>query len=129
MKNIILDYASQLSPESGFIIDGGWLLHVLKWKRNSSYAEIMKQYSSYLTTKYGMLCVIFGGYEKHSVKDHGHRYQQKGKLSATIVISENTKAHKDQQAFFANYQNKTQFISLLAKHVEVFLHCIKISTV
>ena len=53
---------------------------------------------------------------------------KKGKISATIVISENTKSHKDQQAFFANYQNKTQFISLLAKHLELIGHCVKVST-
>ena len=88
----------------------------------------MKQYSSYLTTRYGMCCVVFDGYEEHSIKDHEYRRRQKGKISATIVISENAKAHKDQQAFFANHQNKTQFISLLAKHLEVIGHCVKVST-
>ena len=32
---------------------------------------------------------------------------RKEKISVTIVISENAKAHKDQQAFFANHQDKT----------------------
>ena len=43
------------------------------------------------------------------------------------MISENARAHKDQEAFFANDQNKSQFISLLAKHLEAIGHCIKIS--
>ena len=44
------------------------------------------------------------------------------------MISENTKPHEDQQAFLASHQNKAQFISLLAKHLELIGHCVKVST-
>lgn len=73
LNNVILDYATQLPPQSVIVIDGGWLLDVIRWKRNSLYAEVMNQYSSFLMTKYGMCCVVFDGYEEHSTKDHDHR--------------------------------------------------------
>ena len=63
VKNIMPDYATQLPPDSMPVIDGGWLLHVIRWKKNATYADVLGQYSSFLRTKYGMSCVLFDGYE------------------------------------------------------------------
>ena len=38
-------------------------------------------------------------------------------VSASIVIAENAQVHRDQQAFFSNEKNKTNFISLLTTHL------------
>ena len=82
------------------MIDGGWLLHFIRWKKNATYADMLGQYSSFFRTKYGMCCVLFDGYEYDSTKDHEHKRRQTGKLSASIVIAENAQVHRDQQAFF-----------------------------
>ena len=116
VRNIMPDYATQLPPDSMPVIDGGWLLHFIRWKKNATYADVLGQYSSFLRTKYGMCCVLFDGYEYGSTKDQEHKRHETGKLSASIVIAENAQVHRDQEALFSNEKNKTNFISLLTTH-------------
>ena len=96
-------------------------------EKKFTYSEVMNQYSSSLMTKYGICCVIFDGCGEHSVKYYEHRRRQKEKVSAAILVSENSHAHKDQEAFLANHQNKTQFIRLPAEHPSPLSHCVEIS--
>ena len=121
------DYATQLPPDSIPVIDGGWLLHFIRWKKNATYADVLGQYSSFLRTKYGMCCVLFDGYEYDSTKDHEHKRRQTGKVSASIVIAENAQVHRDQQAFFSNEKNKTNSISLLTTHLRGTGHQVEVS--
>ena len=121
------DYATQFPPDSMPVIDGTWLLHFIRWKKNATYADVLEQYSSFLRTKYGMCCVLFGGYEYDSTKDHEHKRRQTGKVSASIVIAENAQVHRDQQAFFSNEKNKTNFISLLTTHIRGIGHQVEVS--
>ena len=74
-----------------------------------------------------MWCVLFDGYEDHSTKYHEHKRCQTGKVSASIVIAENTQVHRDQQAFFSNENNKTNFISLLTRHLRSIGHQVEVS--
>ena len=100
VRNIMPDNATQLLPDSMPVIDGGWLLHFIRWKKNATCSDVLGQYSSFLRTKYGMCCVLFDGYEDDSTKDHKHKRRQTGKVSASIVRAENAQVHRDQQAFF-----------------------------
>ena len=109
------------------VIDGGWLLYFIRWKKNASYTDVLGQYSSFLRTKYGMCCVLFDGYEYDSTKDHEHKRRQTGKVSASIVIAEIAQVHRDQQAFFSNEKNKTNFISLLTTHLRGTGHQVEVS--
>ena len=123
------DYATQLPPDSMPVIDGGWLLYFIRWKKNVTYADVLGQYSSFLRTKYGMCYVLFDGYEYDSTKDHEHKRCQTGKLSASIiiVIAENAHVHRDQQALFSNDKDKTNFISLLTTHLLGIGHQVEVS--
>ena len=110
VRSIMPDYATQFPPDSITVIDGGWLLHFIRWKKNATYADVLGQYSSFLRTKYGMCCVLFDGYECDSTKDHEHKRRQTAKVSASIVIAENAQVHRDQQAFVQ--MRRTRPISL-----------------
>ena len=78
---------------------------------------MLGQYNSFLRTKYGLCCVVFGGYEEQSTRCHEHNLRQTGNVSAAIiVIAENAQAHRDQPAFFSNEKNETNFISLVTTH-------------
>ena len=129
VRNIMPDYATQLPPDSMPVIDGGWLLHFTRWKKNATYADVLGQYSSFLRTNYGMCCLLFDGYEYDSTIDHEHKRHETGKLSASIVIAENAQVHIDQQAFFSNEKNKTNFISLLTTHPRGIGHQVEVSCV
>ena len=70
--------------------------------RGYVYADMLKQYSSFPRTKYGMCCELFEVCEEQSTKDQEHKRRQTGKVSAAIVIAENANIHRDQTAFFSN---------------------------
>ena len=44
------------------VIDGGWLLHHVRWKKNVTYQEVAEQYELYLRKKYGRCSLVFDGY-------------------------------------------------------------------
>ena len=63
MRTIMSDYATQLPPDSIAVIDGGWLLHFIRWKKNATNADVLGQYSSFIRTNYqdkvwNVLCVV-----------------------------------------------------------------------
>lgn len=52
------------------VLDGGALLHRVKWGKKMSYQDIAKLYVSYVRGKYGESCIVFDGYEQGpSIKD------------------------------------------------------------
>ena len=97
-----------------YIIDGGALLHKVKWSTNNAdVQQILDQYSSYLRGRYGVCCVVFDGYESGpSIKDHEHK-RRSGKKAANLKIQTNTKMTCSQELFLKNDVNKTQLIDLL----------------
>ena len=100
-----------------YVIDGGAFLHHVSWRRNISYRAVVRQYQSYLLTKYGRCTVVFDGYTS-STKDHEHdRRTNGGKGCADFVISENMPAHQSQHTFLSNDKNKMQFIDMLSKYL------------
>ena len=50
------------------VIDGGHLIHKVKWPRKVTYRDIVQRYVSYVCTKYGERCIVFDGYEQGLVK-------------------------------------------------------------
>ena len=54
-RNIMPDYATQFPPDSIPVIDGGWLLHFIRWKTTATYADSTVPFSG----QYGMCCVLF----------------------------------------------------------------------
>lgn len=107
-----------VNAEAKYVLDGGALLHRVKWKKKTTYKEIALQYVKYVRTRYGDCCIVFDGYDNGpSIKDHEHK-QRMGKCCADIQLSESIKAHEDQQAFLSNEKNKSQFISLLTESLK-----------
>ena len=49
VRNSMPDYATQLPPDT--VIDGGCLPHVIRWKTNATYTDVLGQYSSFLRKK------------------------------------------------------------------------------
>ena len=100
------------------VLDGGALLHRVKWGKKMSYQEVAKQYVSYVRGKYGESCVVFDGYEQGpSIKDHKHLRRVK-KVCADIQLSEPMEAHKNQEVFLTNEKSKHQFILLISQYLK-----------
>ena len=101
-----------------YVLDGGSLLHRVKWTKKATYKKIAMQYVHYVQAKYGYACIIFDGYNQGpSIKDHEHG-RRVTKMCADIQLSESMEARVDQETFLGNEQNKSQFIAVLRHYLE-----------
>ncbi len=108
---------SALNVHATCILDGGALIHKVKWAKKVTYQDIARQYVSYARVKYGNCCIAFDGYNQGpSTKDHEHVRRTK-RACADIQLIESMKAHVNQETFFSNEGNKAQFISLLSRYL------------
>lgn len=66
-----LDLTNQRS--STLVVDGGWLLYMLKWEPGQSWQEIANSYLRYLQCpgRRSQKIMVFDGYSR-SPKDHDH---------------------------------------------------------
>ena len=104
--------------QAKYVIDGGSLIHKVKWLKKVTYKDIVQRYVSYVCAKYGENCFVFVGYgQGPSIKDHEHQLKI-GKTCANIQLNENMEAYNNQQAFLSNKKNKTQFIALLSHYLK-----------
>ena len=51
-----------------FVLDGGALLHKVKWVNGETYKQIVQRYVQMVKKKYGQCCVVFDGYGKPCTK-------------------------------------------------------------
>ena len=86
-----------------YVLDGGSLLHRVKWAQKTTYKEIPMQY---VQAMYAYTCIIFDGYNQGpSIKDHKHQ-RRVTKMCADIQLSESMDARVNQQTFLSNEWNK-----------------------
>ena len=96
-----------------FVIDGGYLIQRLVWKKGKTFSEICKSYVSHLKKHYGTdTTVVFDGYAS-STKDMTHIRRANGKVGKTIILSLNNKLTVTKDKFLVNVENKTNFIAML----------------
>ena len=79
---------SELTPQCHVhVIDGGYLLRIVKWTDRGTYGEICQQYLSYIDRHYGKSSVIvFDGYcSGPSIKSHEHK-RRAHSMAPDIVV-------------------------------------------
>lgn len=101
--------------QSTYVIDGGFLLHRVKWKASSNISSICLQYINYVKKHYGENCmVVFDGYtDVNSTKRAEQKRRGLTKTSVDINFHENTTITVQQEHFLANERNKTRLIDML----------------
>ena len=111
-----------VGPGSGqyqFVLDGGSLLHRIPWQRGTTYNDICRQYTSYVTRKYGCAIVVFDGYQDTmSTKDSTHQRRTGGHVGPTVDFSSDMIMKSKKEAFLSNKDNKQRFIKLLSDRLE-----------
>lgn len=107
-------------PGSTVVVDGGWLLHKVKWQLGLRYVDVVDQYIAFVSKRFGLSAVIvFDGYETGpSIKDHEHS-RRAAKSSPDIVFDCNIPAYKNQGAFLSNSRNKAQFVAFLITSLQI----------
>jgi hypothetical protein len=99
------------------VLDGGCLLHKVKWPKIGNYDDVLKLYVDHVKFNFGCdTVVVFDGYAP-STKDHEHvrRTAESGKMAADVSVDVNMRIHSNQQEFLANTVNKCAFIALLSR--------------
>lgn len=104
-----------------FVIDGGMLLHRVRWSQNESLQEIMNKYISYVKNNFGNDVIIaFDGYDFNtSSTKSAERLQRSTSASSTdILFTEIMAITVQQDKFFGNINNKTRFIKYLTQSLQ-----------
>ena len=118
-KNVCLNISEPQSAVT--VVDGGFLLHSVKWPPNSTYDELAKLYEMTIRTRYGCCVqIVFDGYPSGpTIKDH-ERKRRATKFCHEIRFEGSMLAHKSQAEFLSISRNKERFVSFLHSH---FLDC------
>ena len=66
--------------ESQFVLDGGSLLHRIPWQRGTTYNDICRQYTNYVTRKYGCAIIVFDGYEESMSTKNSTQARRSGRV-------------------------------------------------
>ena len=97
-----------------FVIDGGFLIHKVKWTLGQIFSSIMNNYIKYIRNNYGSKCtVIFDGYESLTTKATERSRRAKQKASADVHFNETMILKVNQENFLLNSKNKMNIIKML----------------
>ena len=94
------------------VVDGGMLLHKIKWLSQCKYKDVLQQYVPYIKCKcdaYETVRVVFDGYStgSTSIKSQEHELRTGG-MSANIIISPEMDVTTSADSFLRNPYNKQQ---------------------
>ena len=119
----------QLPSYSVFVVDGGGLLHRVRWNRNATFDELSQMYTRYVRKYYKSCIIVFDGYEHLSTKSSEHlRRTGGGKQCPNVDVIGCNKVPFPQDRFLTNTENKTQFIKFLGIRLEQDGQTVKICT-
>jgi len=115
LKELTVPLELTNQPCSTLVVDGGWLLYVVKWEPGQTWQEIANSYLSYvqcLGRNSQKIIVVFDGYSR-SPKDHDHIRRTK-KSCCNLQIQPDMIHRTPRAKFLDNTHNKSKLIHLLS---------------
>ncbi|KAG0715131.1 hypothetical protein GWK47_012669 [Chionoecetes opilio] len=101
------------------VLDGGSLLHRLKWSEGKTYCSIADDYASFTVKHYGKATIVFDGYiGGPNTKDIIHQRRRKNRTSNKVNIAEGTKFVGKKEDFLSNVENKQSLINLISQRMK-----------
>ena len=101
-----------------YVIDGGFLIRKLKWKKRDTYSKIAKLYADFTIKHYGLATVVFDGYDAGpSIKDNTHKRRQKNIHYPIVHFTGDTEFEGKQEEFLSLGSNKQQLIKLISEEM------------
>jgi len=105
------------SSDVCYVIDGGFLLHKVVWKKGETFLSISERYVQYIETHYRHLVIVFDGYpeniSKMSTKTADRLRRSTQSISADVLFEETMAITVSQQKFLSNERNKSRLIETL----------------
>ena len=123
LRNHLLDMIipEEMVDATTCVIDGGALLHKVKWLPKSTYGDIIDLYLQFLCSrynKYSVVCIVFDGYtDEQSNKAEEQSRRSSAMMSADIKFTEQTDVTTTREMFLRNAGNKEFFINLLTDYL------------
>ena len=111
------------------VVDGGSLLHRVKWILPSTYSKIADAYVSYVDKHYGKAAmIVFDGYRCGPTTKDAEHERRASKMMAHVKLSNENIAKGPQAAFLTNKENKAELINLLkSAFKKTGHHCLQAS--
>ena len=101
------------------VLDGGSLLHRLKWSEGKTYSSIADDYASFTVKHYGKATIVFDGYiGGPNTKDITHQRRRQNRTSNKVNIAEGTKFVGKKEDFLSNVENKQSLINLISQRMK-----------
>ena len=117
---------SQAAPNTMFILDGGALLHRVKWLPEVTYKDVVAQYLGYVKNKFGPSSIVFDVYHAGpSIKNHEHQ-RRAARTLTNIQIDDVLQVVVHQETFLSNERNKDQFVKMLRSSLEADGHSVTV---
>ena len=66
-----------IKETDNYVLDGGSLLHRMKWIEGCTYSSIADEYASFTKRHYGKTAVVISGYEGPRIKDNTHQRRER----------------------------------------------------
>ena len=114
-----VDSIPSLPDNCYYVLDGGNLLHRVKWLKGVPYFDVIQQYVNYVQKHFGSKAVIvFDGY-CNGANTKNHEHQRRAAASAPDIVFDSSRTvFHDQSAFLSNERNKKQFVDFLIASLE-----------
>ncbi|KAG1649449.1 Heparan sulfate 2-O-sulfotransferase 1 [Nymphon striatum] len=102
LRNALLTEKADVDPNALHVLDGGALLHKVRWSTSVTYREVCDLYVNHIKSKYGIGTIVFDGYmDGPSTKDHEHARRSINKRRcADVQCDLSTKVNLKQDVFY-----------------------------
>eukprot|EP00794_Sanderia_malayensis_P019666 gene19666-21613_t len=102
-----------------YVLDGGALLHRVRWSKGIRFIEIADTYLKYMRKNYpSNITIVFDGYKDESTKSHEHLRRNCDPQSCNVNICAENQVPFTQDRFLSNTKNKAALIGFLSHHMK-----------
>ena len=102
-----------------YVLDGGSLLHKLKWKKGETYGKIARAYADFTKKHYGAATIVFDGYgTSPSIKDNTQQRRGQTNSYPTVNFTGGTEFDGKRDEFLSIRSNKQQLITLIGDQLK-----------
>lgn len=107
--------------EYNYVIDGGFLLHKVTWRKDGTFQKVFEDYSAYVCNHYSAnATIVFDGYniDNFGVKSYERYRRVRNKISPEVKFTEDMPIPRNKDFFLSNLRNKSRFVEYLINYLQ-----------
>ena len=91
----------------------------IPWQRGTTYNDICRQYTNYVTRRYGHAIIVFDGYHGELyTKGGAHECHTGGRAGPTVDFTRDTAMKSKKEDLLSTKDNKRRFVRMLGQSLE-----------